>query len=287
MRVVKRFNNNVVLCQDDDGKQVVALGLGLGFISVGEEVDLARIQRTFYDANPEGWAFLDELNQEILAFSAQVTDIVRDWLPYQLSPNFAFILADHLAFAIKRMKENIRVRMPLSYDVEQQFPDEFRIGRFVCNRLAKAYNVPLPSSEIAGIALCFANNAFVPGSEGDHSDDKAVIPFEDVLEHSVLIVEKIESVSIDRSSFNFSRFATHLQYLYNRTLEGTPLEGDNASLYRVMCQERPDIEECVEKIAALFLDELGSALSEEERLYLMLHVNRMCSQGCVEDETGE
>ena len=49
-------------------------------------------------------------------------------LSYEVSPNLPFILADHIAYAVKRKEQNIVVRMPLSFDVRQQYPVEFRIG---------------------------------------------------------------------------------------------------------------------------------------------------------------
>lgn len=278
VRVVKKLNNNVVLCRDGDGKQVIAIGRGLGFTPEGEEVDLANIQRTFYDANPQGWTFLDELNEEMLAFTAQITDLVRDWLPYQLSPNFAFILADHLAFAIKRMNEGIHVRMPLSYDVEQQYSEEYRIGAFILNRLAKTYNVRLPETEIAGIALCFANNALTGGGAYHAVGEAVGLSFDELLERSVAIIERTIGAIIDRTGFNFSRFATHLGYLYNRVVEGAPLESGGPDLYQAMCDEYPDIADCAAEISRIFRTELGVSLTDEERLYLMLHINRMCSK---------
>lgn len=280
MRVVSKLNNNVVLCRDGDGKQVIAIGKGLGFIPEGEEVDLARITRTFYDINPEGWTFLDELNGEIMGFAAGVTDFVRDWLPYPLSPNFAFILADHLAFAIKRMDEGIHVHMPLSYDVEQQYPEEYRIGHFILNRLAKTYDIRLPETEVTGIALCFANNALAAGGAYEcHDAPTSRVSFDEMLERSVRIVEKTTGTIIGRNEFNFSRFATHLQYLYSRVVEGAPLEDGGVSLSASMRQRCPEVAEATDEITALFRDELSAELTDEEQFYLMLHVNRMCSKG--------
>lgn len=284
MKVIRKINNNVVMCEDDDGKQLIALGLGLGFCEIGEELDLSRIQRTFYDANPEGWTFLDELNQEMLSFASQATDIVSAWLPYQLSPNFAFILADHIAFAIKRSKEGLHVRMPLSYDVEQQYPEEYRIGKFICNRLAKLYGVKLPDNEVTGIALCFANNALATGGSYVTPEEPRGIEFDDLLERSCCIAEETTGVSIDRSAFNFSRFATHLQYLYNRIVEGVSLEPDGVDLYPAMREQCPDVAEAVDRIAGLFRDHLDVELTNEERFYLMLHVNRMCAKGRADAE---
>lgn len=43
MRTIKKINTSAVLCVDDDGRQLIALGKGLGFRWMDEEVKLKDI----------------------------------------------------------------------------------------------------------------------------------------------------------------------------------------------------------------------------------------------------
>ena len=49
MQVIRRFNNNVVLCIDSNGREVVAFGKALGFHEIPYELkDLNKIERSYY-----------------------------------------------------------------------------------------------------------------------------------------------------------------------------------------------------------------------------------------------
>ena len=50
MVVVKNINNNVSLCLDGNGKEVIVFGKGVGFLKPPSEVPLGKIERTFYNA---------------------------------------------------------------------------------------------------------------------------------------------------------------------------------------------------------------------------------------------
>ena len=56
MLAIKKLNNNAVLCRDGQGRDVIAMGRGVGF--GGEfprELPLSKIEHTFYDIDPKGW----------------------------------------------------------------------------------------------------------------------------------------------------------------------------------------------------------------------------------------
>lgn len=268
---VRRINNNVALCQDSRGRELIALGKGIGFGALPREVSLAEIERTFYDVDSRYQPLLTELPDDVLAFSARIVDIAANELSYPLSPNTVFTLADHINFAIERARKKIRVKMPLAYDVEQMYPTEYRIGQHTVRRIQKEFLVSLPQSEAVGIAMNLLNNrltqeAPVPGTVQD----------EEMLEEITEIVENSFHILVDRESFNYSRYATHLQYLFQRIHAGKAIQSDNLQLYTSLREEFPEIAACVETIAAHIQQAWHCTLTEEEKLYLILHVNRIC-----------
>mgnify|MGYP002228688248 CR=1 FL=1 len=51
--IIRQINNNAALALDGNGKELVVLGRGVGFPQMPYELtDLSRIERTFYDVNP-------------------------------------------------------------------------------------------------------------------------------------------------------------------------------------------------------------------------------------------
>ena len=117
MRAIQRINHNAAICEDGAGRQLIALGRGIGFGEMPHEVDLDVVTRTFYGIDSKYLAFIDEADPEVLEFSAQLADIATGQLSYELSPNFPITLADHIQFAIKRAREQMllppRLKLPV------------------------------------------------------------------------------------------------------------------------------------------------------------------------------
>lgn len=270
---IRRINNNVALCQDAHGRELIALGKGIGFGEMPKELPLSQIERTFYDVDDRYQPLLVELPSEVLEFAGHIVDIARNELPYELNPNAVFTLADHLHFAMERARQNIQVKMPLAFDVEQMFPKEYRIGQHTVRRIRKDFMIALPEMEAVGIAMNLINNRLAPQQESPSvnadGDEKML---DDITE----LIENQFHILVDRSSFNYSRFATHLQYLFQRIHAGKAINSDNLLVYASLQEEFPHIANCVDRIAAHIKDVWGWDLTREEKLYLILHVNRIC-----------
>ena len=59
---------------------------------------------------------------------------------------------------------------------------------------------------------------------------------------------------------------------------GSILNSDISDMYRSLGEERPQIARCVDLIEQYFRDKWGCPLCEEEKLYLLLHINRICTR---------
>lgn len=272
--VVKRINNNAVLCVDSAGHQVVALGRGLAQATLGSELDLDLVDHTFYDVEPRYVELMRDLDLAYLEVSAQIIDMARSMLTYELSPNIEVALADHIQFAVQRMREHIYLSTPLSYDLQQNYPLEYKIAQWALTRIDHLFEVTLPRNEIAGIAMCIINGAY--SSAGAVSSDSAETQ-DRLLEDITRIVEETMGAAVDREGFGFARFATHVQYLIRRVATGDAIASENSGMYALAATDNPQASTCVEAIAALLMSTYQQELIDEEKLYLILHINRICS----------
>ena len=100
--------------------------------------------------------------------------------------------------------------------------------------------------------------------------------YKEALEDTISIVETTVGIVIERNSFNFARYSSHLMYLLKRIDSNQTLNTDNGIMYQSICDEFPEIAECIDKIAKYFEERFHIQLSEEEKMYLMLHINRIC-----------
>lgn len=272
MKVVKRINHNAALLVNDKGTELVALGKGIGYPDGPDEVSLAQIERTFYNVDARYLPLLNEIDPKVMEFSAQITDIARANISRELSANLPFTLADHISFAIKRCREHMYVQMPLSCDVQQQYPIEFKIATFAHAGIEREFGVSMPRGERAGIALCIVNSVMASSSKAKSNDVRRE---ERLIEKLVTMIEKDLDIAVDRDAFDYARYDTHVRYLLERVRTGEPLNTDNAALYQPLCDEHPSVAACVEKMAGLIEETYHASVVPEEKVYLMLHVNRV------------
>ena len=85
------------------------------------------------------------------------------------------------------------------------------------------------------------------------------------------------NMKIRRDSFHYSRFVTHLHYLLRRMTEGQTISTDNIRLYQMVSIDYPEVKRCVDIIESV-LKKKNLYMNEEEKLYLMMHVNRLCTR---------
>lgn len=275
MKIIKRINNNAVLCLDGDGNRVVALGSGLGHVKLHEELDLDLVDHTFYDIEPRYVDLLRDLPAGHIELAARIADMARAMLSYELSPHLDIALADHISFAIKRSKEGIYLQMPFTYDIQQSYPVEYKIAEYAVCLVKSDLGVFLPSTEASGIAMSIVNSAVAPSGQASAEQARRQ---EDMLERVTGIVEAEMDVHVDREGFGFSRFATHVQYLMRRVLDGDAIASENSSIYVQLALDNPEVSACVDVIASMIEEEYETVLTEEEKLYLILHVNRICAR---------
>ena len=271
MKVIRKINNNAAICLDGKGHELVALGKGIGFGALPKEVALADIDRTFYGVDEKYLGLIGELPEDVLAFSTQLADVCRAALSYELSPNLPITLADHIAFMVKRAREHMVVQMPLAYDVQQAHPAEYKLGEMAVRGARKTFRVRLDRREATGLALSIVNSALTQSER----TARKVRETANLLELVTKLVEEEMGIVVDRGSFDYARFATHVQYLIDRVMAGKPIETQNQALYDEVANGFPQVAHCARKASALIEERLGGTLTQEEQLYLMLHVNRI------------
>lgn len=276
MRAIRSINNNIAVCVDSAGTELIAMGKGIGYGKLPREIDLDDVTHTYYKVDERQLAGITDIPQEVLTFAAVEADRIRDQLPYQLSPNFAFTLADHIAFAIDRARRNLQVRMPLAFDIEQNYSTESRIGRQLVRRMRRTFKVALREDEAAGIAMSIVNAQVTAPSE---DQVERQLSDEDLLEDITEMVENHFDITVDRTSFAFSRYATHIYYLFDRLREGDLFVLEGIEGLQGVEEQLPEEVECVKKITARLEETWGTSLTDEERLFLVLHVGRIRIKG--------
>lgn len=246
MKLLRKINNNAAVAQDNRGREMVVLGRGVGFHSMPYELtDLSVVYRTFYDVDPQY---------------------------YEILSNLPFTLADHIAFAQQREKQGIRLAAPLHYDVQHLYPREYELGLQALETVRLRTGSSLPRSEAVSIALHIVN------AELEGSDLSSTLTAVEVLDEVTASVEQELGIVLDRESYNYARFAMHIQFLVRRLAAGAAMEQGSGKMLDELSREYPAVYHCACTVAQNIEQRHGWHCSRDEVLYLMLHIYRVQSR---------
>lgn len=284
MEIIKKINNNVALARDAKGRELIVFGKGIGFPCVPYTItDLQGIQRSFYDVDHRYFSLLREIPEKVFLAADDIAQEAQDELDCPLNPNLAFALADHLNFAIQRSREGIALQTPLAYDIQHLYPQEYALARSGLHALNAQLEQPLPETETVSVALHIIN------AEAEVGDFHSTVMTAKIISELSDIVEQFFDIKLDKSSFNYSRFAMHLRYLVQRMMQGKPFGNDGGTndLFCTLCRQYPEIYTCVGRMNTYLKDVWGWKCSREEQLYLIIHINRVTAKQQAEDSGGD
>lgn len=165
MEVLKVFNNNVVLVRDEDGRDVVVTGRGIGYAAKrGDQVDASKVTHRFppdaqHDVQQLS-AFLTEIPPEHLALAAEILKSAQATLGTTFAQSMIIPLADHISFAIKRARQHLAIEYPLRAEVAHLYPNELRAARDAVTLVRERTGIDLQDDEAVPIALHFVNALF-------------------------------------------------------------------------------------------------------------------------------
>lgn len=271
MQVIKKINNNAAICLDGGNNELIAIGTGIGFPQVPYELtDLDIIQSTYYGINPMYLDLLNEIPEAVFSVSEKIVEEFRNKINSSVSANLVFTLADHINFAIERQNRNIYFENSLQYEIQHMYEEIYEVALFALKLIHQELCVRFPKIEASNIALHLVN------AESVAPEASKVTHLEDTLDDIVDIIAKYFHIYVDRSSVNYSRFVSHYQYLMKRQQKGKLMDSANQKLYESVIKEYSDTFECVNLIKEYLKKELNFELNDEESLYLILHVNRLC-----------
>lgn len=274
MLILKKINNNVALASSDAGEEIVVFGKGVGFHEMPYELeDESVIQRVFRDVDEKCIGGFANIADDVLLVASDIVAMADKALDCALAGNLVVCLADHLQYALERTGDGIAIENPLSHEVAFVYPREVELGRRGIELVSERMGVNLPESEITSIALHLVN-AEVDGM-GSSQDIDLVMKSTVILERATQVIEGQLGQQLDRTSYAYVRFVAHLRFLIRRLMRGGCKETENSGLFRQAARDFPDAYRCAAGINEYLKRDYNWSCSDEEMLYLMMHVNRL------------
>ena len=271
--IEKVINNNIISAYEKSGAEVIVMGRGIGFKKKqGEVVPADQISKIFRIKSRT----LAEQFKELLAnmplervrISDEIISHAKDHLKLKLNQSIYVTLTDHINFAIERVSQGIEPQNALLWEIKRFYPQEFQLGIYALELIQDRLDILLPEDEARFIALHFVNAEY-------GTDIRDAVKFPDQMQAIVDIVERDLGILLDESSLHYERFMTHIKFLIQRIYRKELLSSEDRELSLLMQRKYPREYQCSLKVAEYIMQATGSRLSEEEIMYLSVHIRRV------------
>lgn len=271
--IEKVINNNIISAYEKSGAEVIVMGRGIGFKKKqGEVVPADQISKIFRIKSRT----LAEQFKELLAnmplervrISDEIISHAKDHLKLKLNQSIYVTLTDHINFAIERVSQGIEPQNALLWEIKRFYPQEFQLEIYALELIQDRLDILLPEDEAGFIALHFVNAEY-------GTDIRDAVKFPDQMQAIVDIVERDLGILLDESSLHYERFMTHIKFLIQRIYRKELLSSEDRELSLLMQRKYPREYQCSVKVAEYIMQATGSRLSEEEIMYLSVHIRRV------------
>lgn len=275
MIIDRVLNNNVVIIKDKKGIEQVVCGKGIAFKKkVGDEIDEREINKVFILQDKTQSRRFQELVSEIPLKHLQVADEIIEMFKIELgkkiNDRIYISLSDHIYTAIQRFLEGITITNSMLWDIKRFYELEFSLALKALDIIKKRFNIELPEDEAAFITLHIVN------AEMDESNIKQILEVTKIMQEISNIVKYYFSVEFDTDSVYYYRFITHLKFFAQRLVANkTFKDSSDDELLEVVKAKYHTSYKCVERITEFILCKYKYELSNEEKLYLTIHIERV------------
>lgn len=188
----------------------------------------------------------------------------------KFNDNLYLSLMDHIYFTIKRYHENMLIQNRLLFETKLMYPEEFRVGNEIVQKMNKMFKVDLPEDEAAFIALHFVNANLGTDNPSSKTQDK-------IVQDMLTIIKNYFKLSINSDTLQYVRLVTHLKFFAQRITQKKmqATSGGDVQLFSVVKERYSISYECVQRISQYLQIEYGYNISDEEKLYLTIHIERI------------
>lgn len=272
-RVKKVLNHNTVIgIGMDDNWEYLLIGKGIGFgrkvserIEVPEECTVYSLHEQIQRGSAAELVksidpvFL-EITEQILKESEKVFGKI-DWA-------ILFPMADHIAFAVKRIRNKEQISNPLTGDIRALFHMEYKTAQRICPILKERLDVEIDEHEIGYIALHIH-------SAIENENVALSMQIARTVRECIQLVEEETGLTIDVASLSYNRLMNHVRYMAARAVKGEKLK---LNMNDYMSEKFPDAFRLASVVCGHLEKYLKKPLDEVEIGYLAMHIQRVSEE---------
>jgi len=279
MQIKKVFNNNVLLAEQQ-GREVVLIGKGLGFQKkTGDYVDESLVTKT-YTPTADNWlanfqSLMSDIEPEYFELTSEIIELAEKQLNTKFNGYLLISLTDHIHFAVYRHQHQMDIKNEILWEIKRIYHQEYEVGRQALALISNRFDVQLPDDEAGFIAMKFVENS-MSDSNGDQT-----VAMTKLINDILNIVKYQLSLTMSEDSLSLQRFLVHLRFFAERlTLKQADKSAgtEDEFLFEHVSQKYPQAFACVAKIVAFIQKTTAQPVSMNEQIYLTIHIQRMLNE---------
>lgn len=271
-RITKVLNHNTVIgLKEDTRKEYLIMGKGIGFgkkVSERLETDGSETVYSLQDSTERGEA--KQLATSVDPICLEIANEILDEAEKEfqkIDRNILFPLADHIEYAIKRVKQNEQISNPLTDDIRILFYKEYKVADKIRPIIQKSLGVEMDEDEVGYVAL------HVHSAIRDENVSQAMQMARAVRE-CISLVETEIGKPIDVLTLSYNRLMNHVRNMVARVMNHEELK---LNMNDYMGIKFPQAFETARRICEQVGEMLKCPLSEVEIGYLAMHIERVAN----------
>lgn len=273
-RVRKALNHNTLIAISmENNQEYLLIGKGIGFgkkvserfeipeniecsvYSLHEQTERGKAMELIKGIEP---VYL-EIAGKVLAKSEEVFG--------KIDKRILFPMADHIAFAVQRIRANEQISNPLTDDIRALFHMEYKTAECVKDILWEMLQVEIDEHEIGYIAL-HIHSAI--------EDENVALSMQIAMavRECIRMIEEETGQTIDVMSLSYNRLMNHIRYMVARSIKGEKLK---LNMNDYMSVKFPKSFWMATEVCKQLEKQLHrtSPLDEVEIGYLAMHIERV------------
>ena len=276
----KVLNNNAFISLDENNEEIVVMGKGIAFGKKGnQEVDLSGFKYKIFSNNDKNLnekliSIVSDIPEEYLSITTKVVSLFEKQYNKKLNDIIYVSLTEHIHGAVERYKNGIQVKNPLILEIKRLFTDEYATGKSALEIIKQELEIDFEEDEAGYIAHHIVNAEL-------NNDMSNIVNITKIMQEILNIIKYFFKVEFNEESVAYYRFITHLKFFAQRVFNNAIYNEDEAELFDILKEKYKESYNCVLKIKSFIEHEYSYALSDEEQLYLIIHIERIVTKAAV------
>lgn len=275
-RVIKVLNNNGILVyHNETGKEMILLGNGVGFgrrpsEQIGKLPGAKIYTLVTRRRQQSAIKVVNGIRPEFIEAAGKIIEEAEKVFQ-SINHEILLPMADHIALAAKRAKENRQIPNPFTPDIRVLFEKEYAValrGRDIINEMM---GYEITDDEVGFLTLHI---------HAGLSDEQVSVALDTtrIINEGIAMIEEAFGQKLPVDSLACTRLMSHLYYMIARTRNG---EATNADFNDFIFANYPKTGQVASEVCRHMSNALKKPVANEEIGFLAIHIQRVISPETV------